>query len=232
MSVQSIVVAAGVGARLGAPVPKALVDVGGVPLLVRTLLRLRSVPELTALPPIVTIPEDHRTAFEQVLEAAGIEARLIAGGAERQDSVLLAVEAAAPDTEITLIHDAARPFVPAASVQASIDAAREMGAATVAIPVTDTILEADAEGYLQGTPDRSRLWACQTPQTFRHSVILDAHHRAHAEGYCGTDDASLVRRYGSAVRLVMGHPFNIKITRPEDLPMAQRILEDPSWHTA
>lgn len=231
MSVQLIIVAAGVGARMGAPVPKALLDVAGTPLLVRTLSQLLG-SGLFDLPPIVTYPASHQAEFETCLESTGIAARLIPGGAERQDSVRLALAATPEAAEVVAIHDAARPFVPAGSVRASIEAARECGAATVAIPVTDTILEADADGYLMSTPERARLWACQTPQTFLRDAIVDAHARALAEGYLGTDDASLVRRYGGKVRLVQGHPFNIKITRPEDLPLAQRIIEEDAWRTA
>lgn len=231
MSVQLIIVAAGVGARMGAPVPKALLDVAGTPLLVRTLSQLLGT-GLFSFPPIVTYPLAHEVAFQACLAEAGIAARLIPGGAERQDSVRLALEASPVEAEVVAIHDAARPFVPARSVLASIEAARDCGAATVAIPVTDTILEADAGGYLVNTPERSRMWACQTPQTFLRETILDAHHKAEKEGYLGTDDASLVRRYGGKVRLVQGHPFNIKITRPEDLPLAQRIIEEDAWRTA
>jgi len=216
---------------MGAPVPKALLDVCGTPLLVRTLRQLLATDFFT-FPPIVTYPASHEAEFAGCLRDAGIEARLIPGGAERQDSVRLALEATSTEVEVVAIHDAARPFVPARSIRASIEAARECGAATVAIPVTDTILEADAEGYLVNTPDRARMWACQTPQTFLRETILAAHHKAVAEGYRATDDASLVRRYGGRVRLVQGHPFNIKITRPEDLPLAQRIIEEDAWRTA
>lgn len=210
---------------MGAPVPKALIDVAGRPLLARTLERMRASGCFDA-PPVVTYPARHEAVFRQCLNEAGLDATLIPGGAERQDSVRLALESLPPDTELVAIHDAARPFVPVASVEASLGAAREFGAATVAIPVTDTILEADNGAFLVNTPDRARLWACQTPQSFRYSVILEAHHRAAREGFLGTDDASLVRRMGGAVKLVMGHAHNIKITRPEDLTWARAIIEE------
>ncbi len=194
-------------------------------MLVRTLRRMAEASVFDA-PPLVTFPDTHRKEFQQCLSQAGLEAELLPGGAERQDSVRLALASMASDTELVAIHDAARPFVPVSSVVASLDAAREFGAATVAIPVTDTILEADVNAFLVNTPDRARMWACQTPQTFRYSMIVDAHRRAASEGYRGTDDASLVRRYGASVKLVMGHAFNIKITRPEDLRLAQVILQE------
>lgn len=225
MSVRCVIVAAGMGTRLGAPVPKALLDVEGQPLLVRTLRRMQE-SEAFGAPPVVTYPEAHRDDFERCLADAGLTAALIPGGAERQDSVRIALQSMDPDTELVAIHDAARPFVPVSSILASLDAARECGAATVAIPVTDTILEADGNAFLVNTPDRARMWACQTPQTFRYRVIMEAHQRAAAESFLGTDDASLVRRYGGAVKLVMGHTFNIKITRPEDLRLARAIIQE------
>lgn len=210
---------------MGAPVPKALIDVAGRPLLARTLERMLASGCFEA-PPVVTYPVTHEAVFRQCLNEAGLDATLIPGGAERQDSVRLALESLPPDTELVAIHDAARPFVPVSSVEASLAAAREFGAATVAIPVTDTILEADDGAFLVSTPDRARLWACQTPQSFRYSVIIEAHQRAAGEGFLGTDDASLVRRMGGAVKLVMGHAHNIKITRPEDLTWARAIIEE------
>lgn len=225
MSARCVIVAAGLGTRMGAPVPKALIDVAGRPLLARTLERMASSHCFDA-PPLVTYPAGYESAFRRCLGDSGLEATLIPGGAERQDSVRLALASLPPDIELVAIHDAARPFVPISSVEDSLEAAREYGAATVAIPVTDTILEADGEAFLVNTPERARLWACQTPQSFRYSVILEAHHRAAQEGFLGTDDASLVRRMGGAVKLVMGHAYNIKITRPEDLIWARAIVEE------
>jgi 2-C-methyl-D-erythritol 4-phosphate cytidylyltransferase len=112
-----------------------------------------------------------------------------------------------------------------ASVRASIEAAAEHGASTVAIPCSDTILVADDEDMLVNTPDRRRLWACQTPQTFRLDVIKQAHQQARAEGFTGTDDATLVRRMGHPVKLVKGTPLNFKITTPEDLALAETIID-------
>lgn len=223
-----MVVAAGMGTRLGAAMPKALIEVGGRPLLALTLSRLVRAGIFDGAP-VVTYPAGRLAEFEACLAQAGLEARLVAGGAERQDSVRLALEALEPAPEIVAIHDCARPFVPTGSVRAAIDAARTHGGATVAIAATDTMLEADAEGMLQRTPDRSRMWACQTPQVFRHEIILAAHRQAAVDGTTCTDDASLARHYGCTVKLVEGHPFNIKITRPEDLPLAQRILEEEAW---
>jgi len=224
LSVQLVIPAAGMGLRLGKPLPKALIPIAGRPLLLRTLTRLLAT-GCFDLPPIVTIPAEQAPLFSEALSAHPGPVRLVAGGAERQHSVRLALEAMPEEAGLVAIHDAARPFVSIESVQACMDAARTIGAATVAVPVSDTILCADADAMLQETPERSRLWACQTPQCFQRAVICEAHRRAHAEGFLGTDDASLARRYGHPVKLVPGELYNIKITRPEDLDWARWFIE-------
>jgi 2-C-methyl-D-erythritol 4-phosphate cytidylyltransferase len=220
---QLLIPAAGLGVRLGAEGPKALVPLAGKPMLAHTLERFRPLGLIPAA--IVLIAPEHRALFETALDAAfpGMALRLVPGGAERQESVANGLAALDADTEIVVIHDAARPFVATASIQASIEAAAEFGAATVAIPSVDTILEGDADAFLTATPDRTRLWACQTPQTFRTEVIREAHRRARADGFLGTDDASLVRRIGGPVKLVHGTRLNMKLTTPDDRRLAELI---------
>jgi len=223
---QLLVPAAGAGARLGADAPKALVDLEGKPMLARTIERA-ALPEFR-LPVIITAPPDLLETFRDALRPWFADAafRLVAGGAERQLSVANGLAEIDPDTEIVAIHDAARPFVAAESIRASILAAAEYGAATVAVPVTDTILEAGGAGFLARTPDRRTLWACQTPQTFRTAVIRDAHRCAAREGTLLTDDASLAQRYGAEVKLVPGTPFNFKVTTAADLHLARIIVRE------
>lgn len=223
--------AAGLGTRLRTDLPKALVDLAGRPLLVRTLERLESLG--LAEGAIVLVAPGHRSSFESVLREAfpGHGLLLFEGGAERQDSVAIGLGCLDPATEIVVIHDAARPFVAPGSVTASIEAAAACGAATVAIPSVDTILESEEDApmdtpYLAQTPDRCRLWACQTPQTFRVAVIRQAHEAARRDGHIGTDDASLVRRMGGTVRLVLGTPLNFKVTTPADLALAACVIRE------
>lgn len=222
---QLLIPAAGMGTRLGADRPKALIELSGAPLLVHTLRRFDAV-GLAHRCVIAIAPQAHDT-FRQCLGQyfPATQITLVAGGAERQDSVCNGLAALGPSTEIVLIHDAARPFVSAQSIQDSITAAAEFGAATVAIPSIDTILVADADGFLQETPDRKALWACQTPQTFRVDVLRHAHDTAKRERFAGTDDATLVRRAGGRVRLVMGSPLNFKVTTPQDLELARCVIE-------
>jgi 2-C-methyl-D-erythritol 4-phosphate cytidylyltransferase len=222
---QLVIPAAGMGTRLGSPGPKALLDLESVPLLVRTLARF----EASGLvrDAIIAVPPEHREEFKRTIRVAYPEAHitLVDGGAERQDSVRNGLDALDGGCEVVLIHDAARPFVAHESIEAVRDAADEHGAATVAVPVVDTILRAGADAFLEDTPERSELWACQTPQAFRLEVIRDAHARARDEAFMGTDDASLVRRIGAKVKLVMGTPLNIKVTTPGDLALARQIIQ-------
>lgn len=226
MKTQLLIPAAGMGTRLGYGVPKALIPLGDRPLLVHTLERLAPLGLMNDA--VITVPAGHRDAFEGVLSGhfPGVPFALPDGGAERQDSVRHGLDALRADTDIVVIHDAARPFVSLASVKASIEAAADCGAATVAVPSVDTILEGDENGYLVRTPERGRLWACQTPQTFRVEVIREAHDAARKHAFLGTDDASLVRRLGFPVKLVMGSPFNFKVTTPADLAIARHIAQE------
>ncbi|MBM3289452.1 MAG: 2-C-methyl-D-erythritol 4-phosphate cytidylyltransferase [Candidatus Hydrogenedentes bacterium] len=223
--VQLIVPAAGMGTRLGADRPKALVDLAGKPLLVWTLERFQTMGLLDRC--IVPVAPRARADFDNIRceYFPNVSIDFVDGGAERQDSVFLGIQALDRATTIVIVHDAARPFVPEQSIRASIDAAAEFGAATVAIPSIDTVLVSGQDAFLLDTPDRSTLWACQTPQTFRVSVLLDAHERAKRDNFVGTDDASLVRRAGGAVKLVMGSRLNFKVTTPQDLELARCVIE-------
>lgn len=225
MKTQVVIPAGGMGQRLGQPLPKALVPVGGVPLLVRTLWQFEALD--LARDAIVAIPPRHRASFEAALSHAFPDSaiRLVDGGETRQDSVRLGIAALDRETEICVIHDAARLFITPGEIRAAIDAAVDLGAATVAVPSVDTILVDDGQGFLKETPDRRMLWACQTPQVFRASIIRAAHARALKEGMEVTDDATLVRRCGHPVKLVTGSPGNFKLTTPTDLLVAEALIE-------
>jgi 2-C-methyl-D-erythritol 4-phosphate cytidylyltransferase len=225
VSRQLLIPAGGMGHRLGAALPKALVPLGGTPLLIRTLAAFT--PSGLANTAVIAIPETHRAAFQSALDTAfpGHQMTLVDGGAERQDSVRNGLAALRPETVLCAIHDAARPFVSSAAIEAALEAADLHGAATVAIPSADTILVGDGDAFLQDTPDRSLLWACQTPQCFRVEIIRSAHEEAVARAFKGTDDATLVRRCGHSVKLVEGASTNIKVTTPADLHIAEALLE-------
>lgn len=209
MKVAALIPAAGSGTRLGLG-PKAFVEVAGLSLLARSVAALAPhVDEVVvALPEGWTLPAD-------------VPARAIVGGQTRQDSVRLLLEATG--AEAVLVHDAARPFLPAEVVRAVLAAAWEVGAATAALPVADTLVQA-APGRTWGdlTP-REGLWAVQTPQGFRRRVLREAHTRAQADAHAATDDAGLVARLGGRVALVPGDARLFKVTAPGDLALATAL---------
>lgn len=196
-------------------------------MLVHTLRAFNAAEQLEGL--VLVISDEDRPAFEACLAShfPRLSPTFVTGGAERQDSVRHGLDALdAATTEIVFIHDAARPFIQPATIRAVHDATLLHGAATVAIPAVDTILEADESGMLLRTPDRARLWQCQTPQTFRLEVIKAAHAWAQRENLRGTDDATLVRGMGHPVALVPGTRFNLKVTTPEDAALAELLIRE------
>ena len=148
------------------------------------------------------------------------------GGKERQDSVFLGLQQVPQDTEIVLIHDGVRPFVTEEILERSIAAAKETGGCVAGVPAKDTIKVCDAEGFAIATPDRSTLRQIQTPQTFRREEILAAYEKAKADGFLGTDDASVAEHSGFSVRVIMGSYRNIKITTKEDLLIGAAFLKE------
>lgn len=213
------------GVRLGQALPKALAPIKGEPLLVHTLRRFEAAGILDGA--VIVFPEGYHDEYSRLIRNffAAHLVILVKGGDSRQASVALGLEAMDTATEIAVIHDAARPFVSTSVIQASIDAAAQHGAATVAIPAVDTILESTPDSFLERTPDRSALWACQTPQSFQLDIIKAAHAHALTHALTVTDDATLVHQTGTAVKLVAGEQINLKVTNPTDLLLAEIIIE-------
>jgi 2-C-methyl-D-erythritol 4-phosphate cytidylyltransferase len=222
--VTAIVPAAGGGTRLAAPLPKQYLPLAGVPMLVRTLqalLRSRRVDSLILVVP----PGQEERCRTEILEPFGLDVDpMIPGGADRQASVYAGLLRAPAATDLILVHDGARPLVTTALIHAALAAAAEVGAAVVAVPVTDTIKMADPDGHVVESPPRGRLWAAQTPQVFRAALLRQAHEAALRDGFRGTDDSALVERLGHPVQLVAGSPENLKITTTADLVLADQIL--------
>lgn len=219
-----IVVAAGPGSRLGAGQPKGFVLLGGVPLFVRTLRAVTQASGVSAA--VAVVPPGTEPFCREQIERHGpwpCPVSVVAGGAERQDSVRAGITEAGA-TELIAIHDAARPFVAAATVERVLAAAAHDGAAIPALPVTDTVKQVHPDGWIETTPPRERLWLAQTPQAFRADIIRAAHARAVADGIVATDDAMLAERAGVRVHVVPGNPENRKITTPDDLRWAEWML--------
>ncbi len=204
-----LVAAAGSGSRLGLG-PKAFVQVGGKSLLEWTVEAW----EGRADQLIVAVPAVAVERARAMLPSVDV----VAGGNDRQQTVALLLEAT--QAEYVLVHDAARPFLPGAVADRVLKAAQEGGAATAALPVADTLVDM----HTGRTVPRERLWAVQTPQGFRRTLLLEAHARASAEALGATDDASLVRRLGHRVTLVEGSPLLHKLTTRADLDLAIALL--------
>ena len=216
--------AAGAGRRMKADRNKVLLELSGVPILLRTLRRFSAVPAVAEL--IVVVARDEIAFVEGMLEKAqGLKPwRAVQGGAERQYSIANGMAHLAADADIVLVHDAARPLVSLAAIEAVIFAAREKGAAIAAVRAKNTIKVVGEDGRVEATPARASLWEVQTPQGFRREILQRAYEKAVQDGFLGTDDASLVERIGEAVFVVESDYGNLKITTPEDLWMAETLL--------
>ena len=209
----ALLVAAGSGERLGAGRPKAFVVLAGRPMLEWSLdaLRAAGVSDIVvALPPGSEAPDG----------CIGVT-----GGATRSASVRAALAAAPPGLHV-VVHDAARPLVTAEHFRAALAALSDADGAIAAAPVTDTVKEADRDRMVTATLERSRLWAIQTPQAFRRSVLERALDVSDDVLAAATDDAWLVERAGGTVRVVESSPANLKVTTPNDLLIAEHLLAD------
>jgi 2-C-methyl-D-erythritol 4-phosphate cytidylyltransferase len=225
MSVVAVIPAAGIGSRLGGGVPKQYLLLAGMPVLARTLAAFETSAAIQAIV-VVAPPGDESRCRALAVEPYGWRKVLavVPGGAARQDSVARGLDAAGADASIVVVHDAARPLVSGDLIGRVVRAAGVSGAALAALPVVDTLKRRIGTSDVITTVDRDGLWAAQTPQAFRVGLLREAVTRARADGFVGTDDASLVERLGVPVTLVEGEPDNFKITRPEDLARAEEIL--------
>ena len=217
MSTVAVVPAAGSGERLAAGAPKAFVNLGGRPMLEHALEGLRNSGVVDSV--VVAVPPKRTDQAKLVF---GGDAVIVAGGADRAESVRLAL-AAVGDAEFVLVHDAARALTPPALIARVVAALKSGHPAVVpALPVSDTIKAVDANGVVLGTPERSGLRAVQTPQGFQTELLRRAYERAGAGGF--TDDASVVEATGTPVQVVAGDPLAFKITTPNDLLLAEALL--------
>lgn len=220
--VVALVVAAGRGARMGEGLPKQYRRLGGRPLLRHALAALAAHPSVDAV--LTVIHPDDRRLYDEAAAGLGLPDP-VPGGAERQESVRLGLEAAAalaPD--LVLIHDGARPFLEAGLVDRVIAALADHPGAIPALPVADTLKRGEA-GRIIATVPRDGLWRAQTPQGFRFADILAAHRAA--AGQVLTDDAAVLEAAGGTVALVPGSEANVKVTTGEDLARAQRLFDLP-----
>ncbi len=228
MQVFAILPAAGLGTRMAGPQPKQFLMLDGIPILIHCLRAFAAVERVTAIVVAVRKTEMERVQAQVAEHGFTGRVKVVEGGDHRQESVSNALNAvaAAPD-DIVLVHDAVRPLIDSATIERTIDAVIEQGAAIVGMPAVDTIkqVERTAHGALiTSTIPREYVVLAQTPQGFRYGLLRSAFAEATADGFVGTDEASVVERAGYPVAVVHGSQVNLKITQPGDLELAEFYL--------
>ncbi|GGE01250.1 2-C-methyl-D-erythritol 4-phosphate cytidylyltransferase [Paenibacillus nasutitermitis] len=219
-----VIVAAGRGTRMGTKESKQYLLLQDKPVIVHTLERFEAMDEIREML-LVVGPDDTDRVSTLVREYKLRKVKaVLAGGSERQHSVRIGLQSVSEGLEWVMIHDGVRPLVTAEAVRSCMAQAAKTDAAVLAVPVKDTIKQVGEAGVIVATPERRSLWAIQTPQAFRRSLLLEAHEKAAANGFVGTDDAMVVERLGKPVTVAEGDYTNIKITTPEDLPWAEFLL--------
>jgi 2-C-methyl-D-erythritol 4-phosphate cytidylyltransferase len=238
MKVIVIIPAAGLGTRMSAvsagdrSKSKQFLELQGTPILIHTLRKFAGNHRVDEI--VVALRKNEMAGFQKLADAAGIKKplRVVEGGEHRQDSVANALGGLnAADDDIVLVHDAVRPFVTDETIEGVIEAVKKYGAAIAGIPAVDTVKQVDrtADGaVVLATVPRERMVMAQTPQGFRFGLLKKAFDEAGADGFLGTDEASLIERAGGTVHVVMGSPRNLKITTPGDLELAEFILTQES----
>ncbi len=217
--VGAVIVAAGRGTRMGGA-DKLFTEIGGRPLLACAVAAFQECAAVDRI--VLVLAKANLERGREVVKRHGFTkvSSVCPGGARRQDSVRLGLEALGP-YDYVAVHDGARPLVTPELIERGLEAARETGAAAPAIPIADTVREAGRDGIVVRILDRSRLWAVQTPQVFRYNLLLRAHREVTANV---TDDAAMVEMLGKPVRLFEGERRNIKVTTAEDLELVEALV--------
>ena len=224
MKYEVIIPAAGQGKRMKAGRNKLWIELEGEPIISHTLRQFGT--DRNCLRILLVVNPSEENDFRELTGKLDlpIPVDIIHGGSERQYSVKNAVDSLTAKTEIVLVHDGARPFITEPLIRELVKDAVYHGASVLAVPVKDTIKQAE-RAFITQTIERSSLWAIQTPQAFRVSLLKEAHRQAEEDQFLGTDDASLLERLGMSVAITEGNYDNIKITTPEDLYFAKAIME-------
>ncbi|MCF8094293.1 MAG: 2-C-methyl-D-erythritol 4-phosphate cytidylyltransferase [Desulfobacteraceae bacterium] len=222
----AIIVAAGCGKRMQSSVAKQFLEIENIPILVRTLRVFAGHPSIGRIR-LVVPQEEMEFCRGTILPEFGSEVDLsiVAGGKRRQDSVYQGLLAVAETGQVVVIHDGVRPFVSGELITACIEGAERVGACIVGVPASDTVKRVGGGNMILETIARDEIWLAQTPQAFRYEVIKKAFDKANADGFSGTDDASLVERMGWPVHMIEGSRHNIKITTSADMELAPQLLK-------
>lgn len=221
-----VIPAAGQGKRMGLPYNKQFARIKDLPVVFRTILVFMRSEVVSSIIVICASGEEDLFSKEE-LNKFGItdEIIVVTGGAERQDSVYRGLLAVPADCNYVMVHDGARPLVCDKIIKEAAEQVKLHKAIVVGVPVKDTVKLTDDRGFITETLPRERLWQIQTPQAFETKILRDAYEKAFSENFYGTDDASLVERLGHSVKIIKGLYENFKITTPEDLVLAEAILQ-------
>jgi len=224
MTNTAIITAGGSGLRLGSATPKQFLELAGIPVLARTIEVFEKTPAIDQI--IVVAPADYLKQTRELIQKFQLNKvrRVVSGGKERQDSVKAGLDTISEKEGLVIVHDGVRPFITASIIENCINAAHKSGAALAAVPVSDTIKEANKDATVRRTIDRSCLFQAQTPQVVEIGTMRRAMTTAETRSFIGTDEASLLEEIGIPMTMVEGSERNIKITRPEDLVIAEALL--------
>lgn len=223
--VTAVFPAAGQGRRMNVGINKVFLDLVGKPILVHTLQRFSRSKYINHL--VVVVAAEDISFIRKLLKAVpGLKPyQVVAGGSERQYSIANGLAVVPKESEIVLVHDAARPLTSVETIDRVVEGAREIGGAIAAVPEKNTVKIVAEDGIVKETPPRKTLWEVQTPQGFRKDILLEAYRKAKEDGFLGTDDSSLVERLGVPVKVVESDYRNIKVTTPEDMLIAEAFLQ-------
>ncbi|MGL5347086.1 MAG: 2-C-methyl-D-erythritol 4-phosphate cytidylyltransferase [Peptostreptococcaceae bacterium] len=220
-----VIVAAGSGSRMKMNINKQFIKLNEKEIIAHTIEKFYNHKNIDEI--VVVIKEEEASYFKsEILKKYNFNNIKIAfGGNERQDSVYNGLKALNENCEIVLVHDGARPFISHQIINSCIEEAKNYNAVVVGVPVKDTIKVINENNDIVDTPERSKLWAVQTPQTFNYNILIKSYEDAFKDKFYGTDDAMLVERIGYKVKMIEGSYNNIKVTTPEDIEIGAQILK-------
>lgn len=225
-NVTAIIAAGGLGKRFGNCVKKQFLELAGQPVLYHSLYRFEECKLVSDI--VLVLPEDELDSYKKKIKKEGRFNKIIhivPGGRHRQDSVYNAFNIISEETDIVVVHDAARPLISSGLIESTINEAVNQGCAICAVRVKDTVKKSGFNNHIESTLDRESLYFAQTPQAFRYEIIKKAYENAIADNFLGTDESSLVERIGYKPSIVHGSIYNIKITEPADINLAETYLE-------
>lgn len=220
-----VIVAAGSGKRMKSKRAKQFIEIKNKPIAAYTIEKFEDAESVDEIV-IVTGEEDIVYFQNEIIKRYGFKKvkAVVKGGSERQYSVYCGLKEIDSGTDVVLIHDGVRPFVKTEEIEHIAEKTMEYGACVLGVKVKDTIKICDEAGNVTNTPKRELLWAAHTPQSFKYNIIMKAHKKAYEDGFLGTDDSMLAERLGVKIKMLEGSYENIKITTPEDLLTAERII--------